>query len=76
LILRSPSNIFGNSEGLMGSIATFIAEMVLNCSGLKMQASALDSRISAKVAVLVMLLSTPYEVKYNKIMFSLRIYEF
>jgi len=35
LILRSPSNILGNSDGLTGSTAIFSTELVLNLKGRK-----------------------------------------
>jgi len=37
LTFRNPSNIFGNSDGLTGSTAIFITELVLNFSGRKIQ---------------------------------------
>jgi hypothetical protein len=33
LTLRRPSNIFGNSDGLTGSTAIFITDVVLNFNG-------------------------------------------
>lgn len=56
--LRRPSSILGSSDGLMGSTAIFMRDLVLNLRGRKMKTSSVMAG-STRVAVLVTGASTP-----------------
>src|SRR6267154_2758023 len=58
LILRRPESIFGNSDGAIGSIATFSTDCVICLMGRKMYRSSSMS-VDISVAVFVMEASTP-----------------
>src|SRR5260370_29310059 len=58
LILRRPESIFGNSDGAIGSIATFSTDCVICLIGRKMYRSSSTS-VDMSVAVFVMEASTP-----------------
>src|SRR5260221_10359880 len=58
LILRRPESIFGNSDGAIGSIATFSTDCVICLIGRKMYRSSSTS-VDMSVAVFVTEASTP-----------------